>query len=205
VAADGAVRASAYEAMRTGHAEALVPMIQRVLAEAGIAAGTLERIAVTHGPGTFAGIRIGLAAAEGLRLATGAPIVPVSSLWAIGQRVLAEHGPFKSSLAVAVDAGRDQVYLELLDDSGASIEGPSLVSFADARPIAAKHAAVLAGSGAKRLTDGTSLRILSSDIGPRASDIAVAALALPASDGPVRPLYFRPADAVVPNAPGLRA
>src|ERR1700733_15733903 len=55
--------------MRRGHAEALMPLIGRVIRQAGIAFAALDRIAVTTGPGSFTGLRVGLSASRGLRLA----------------------------------------------------------------------------------------------------------------------------------------
>jgi tRNA threonylcarbamoyladenosine biosynthesis protein TsaB len=208
VAVDRVVRACHYEERRTGHAEAIVPMIERVLAEAELAPGALDRIAVTHGPGTFAGIRIGLAAAEGLRLATGAQLVAISSLWAIGQRVLAGRGPIAPSrtLCVAVDAGRGQVYIEYLDAGGRTLEGPVLVSVGSAAERAKAIPALVVGSGARLLAEADAIEALTGAVEPRAADFALAAFGLEPAIGPVRPLYFRPADAVMQTAPaGLRA
>ncbi len=205
VAVEGGVPAASYEERRTGHAEAIVPMIEAVLAHAGVPPNSLERIAVTIGPGTFAGMRIGLAAAEGLKLATGAALIPVSSLWAIGQRVLAAQGPFHQPLAIAVDAGRGQVYLELMDGSGEPMDGPVLIDVGAAIALVAGKEVLLAGSGALQIAGSAPERVVAGAFEPRAGDFAVAAGCLPIVTGPVRPLYFRPADAVVQSAPGLRA
>ncbi len=204
-AVEGSVRAQAYEERRTGHAEAIVPMLERVLAEAGMPPESLERIAVTIGPGTFAGMRIGLAAAGGLKLATGAALIPVSSFWAIGQRVLAAHGPFHQPLAIAVDAGRGQVYLELMDRSGEPMDGPVLIDIGAAIALVAGKEVLLAGSGALQIAGSAPERVVAGAFEPRAADFAVAAGCLPIATGPVHPLYFRPADAVVQSPPGLRA
>jgi tRNA threonylcarbamoyladenosine biosynthesis protein TsaB len=206
LAVDGVVRAGCYEARRTGHAEALLPMVERVLAEAGVSASSLNRIAVTRGPGTFAGVRIGLAAAEGLRLSTGAGLVAVSSLWAIGQRVIAGHGPLDRALAIAVDAGRDQVYLECLDACGAAGEGPKLVAVGSAVERLAGMNAALAGSAARRLAIGAGARVLAEAVEPRAADFAVAAGRQPVVSGVVAPLYLRTAEFVAQAPPqGIRA
>lgn len=205
VAVEGVVRAARYEERRTGHAEAIVPMIEAVLAQAGVPPKSLERIAVTIGPGTFAGMRIGLAAAEGLRLSTGAMLVPASSLWAIGQRVIAEHGPIERPLAIAVDAGRGQVYIEVIEPGGAPAGGPQLLAIDEAALLVGKYNALLAGSGAGLLASAAANHVLAGGLEPRASDFAIAAGALPVATEPVRPRYFRPADAVVQSAPGLRA
>lgn len=202
IARGGRIAASQYEERRTGHAEAIVPMIGEVLARAGIAASALEKIAVTRGPGTFAGMRIGLAAAEGLKLATGAAIIPVSSLWAIGQRVLAERGPHRAPLAIAVDAGRGQVYFELLTPDGRPAgDGPELLVIDDAKARVEGQGAAAFGSGAALIALGAS----GTPIEPDAARFAMAALDLPAAADHVAPLYFRPADAVVQAPPpGLR-
>lgn len=202
VALAGRVVASRYEERRTGHAEAIVPMIAGVLGEAGIEMAALTTIAVTRGPGTFAGMRIGLAAAEGLKLSTGAAIVPVSSLWAIGQRVLAERGPQAAPFAIAVDAGRGQVYFELLSPEGSpSGDGPELLSIDDARGRIERNKAMAFGSGSSLI--GASIE--ATPIEPDSARFALAALHLPAAAGDVAPLYFRPADAIVQAPPpGLR-
>ncbi|MEZ5926185.1 MAG: tRNA (adenosine(37)-N6)-threonylcarbamoyltransferase complex dimerization subunit type 1 TsaB [Hyphomicrobiaceae bacterium] len=208
VAADGAILASAYRELRTGHAEALVPMIGRVLDDAGLAPRDIDRIAVTQGPGTFAGMRIGLAAAEGLRMATAAVLVPVSSLWAIGQRVLAERRPDigPRRLAVVVDAGRGQVYVEILDGEGRSTGGPMLAAIDAVAGQLAGRPTALAGSGARLLAKGEHAKVILDGIEPRAADFARPASLFPEYPRPVRPLYFRPADAVVQAPPaGLRA
>ena len=77
------------EDMTHGHAESLAPMIADCLREAGMAGlADLQGIAVTRGPGTFTGLRIGLAAARGLGLATGLPVVGVTSFEAVAARAM---------------------------------------------------------------------------------------------------------------------
>lgn len=70
----------AREAMQRGQAERLVPMVAEVLGRAGLAFGDLARVVVTVGPGSFTGIRVGLATARGLGLALGVPVLGVSTL-----------------------------------------------------------------------------------------------------------------------------
>jgi tRNA threonylcarbamoyladenosine biosynthesis protein TsaB len=203
-ASGGRILAGAYEERRTGHAEAIVPMIDQVLAAGGIAPHAIKTIAVTRGPGTFAGMRIGLSAAQGLQLATGAVLIPLSSLWAIGQRVLAQRGAGGRPLAIAVDAGRGQVYFELLDAGGRPVEGPELLMVEEAERRAGRAGAVIAGSGA-RLLANSEASWASGVVEPEASAFALAALDCPVATEVVTPLYFRPADAVVQvPPPGLR-
>ncbi|MCH7931874.1 MAG: tRNA (adenosine(37)-N6)-threonylcarbamoyltransferase complex dimerization subunit type 1 TsaB, partial [Proteobacteria bacterium] len=75
---DGTVLAQRFATMARGHAEALMPMVEAVMAEAGLAFADLDLVATTVGPGTFTGLRVGLAAARGLALAGGLPIVGVT-------------------------------------------------------------------------------------------------------------------------------
>src|ERR1700716_1556841 len=70
------------QAMKRGHAEALMPLIARVIKISGIAFASLDRIAVTTGPGSFTGLRVGLSAARGIGLAADKPVVGLTTLTA---------------------------------------------------------------------------------------------------------------------------
>src|SRR5262245_44701860 len=107
--------ASARERFETGHAERLVPMIGEVMEKAGLEFSDLARIAVTVGPGTFTGTRIGVAAARALALSTGLGVVGVSSLAVMADIAADEIGvrPTGEDLTVAVDARRGEVYVQL--------------------------------------------------------------------------------------------
>jgi tRNA threonylcarbamoyladenosine biosynthesis protein TsaB len=101
-----AVRASASELMQRGHQERLGPMVQQVMAEAGVAFGELDRIGVTVGPGSFTGVRVGLAFAKGLALALDIPLIGLGTLEALAASVEPE-----GRVAAVIDAKRGQVYL----------------------------------------------------------------------------------------------
>src|SRR5712692_3264128 len=87
VARGGTVLAAECRALRHGHAEALFPMIERVMDQAGLSPSQLEAVAAAIGPGGFTGIRVGLAAAHGIALAVGARLIGVSSFAAVAARV----------------------------------------------------------------------------------------------------------------------
>lgn len=91
---------------RAGHSERLLPLVDEVLARAGLTLAQVDRLAVGVGPGSFTGVRLGLATAKGLQLATGHPLVGVSSLAALAASAWALEGP----LLAAIDARRDEVY-----------------------------------------------------------------------------------------------
>jgi len=111
--ADGEV--TAYRCIEAGgkHAEALVPLLREVSAEGGVPLSAMDRFAVTVGPGSFTGIRIGLATARGLALALDRPLIGLSTLEVLAAGVPAaeRHG---STLA-ALDAGRGHLYAQLFD------------------------------------------------------------------------------------------
>src|SRR5690606_14023078 len=102
----------AYEARQTGHAERLMPMIAEVMADAGVAFAGIECFAVTVGPGTFTGARVGISAAKAFALAAGRPVIGVTSLdvmAARGRHLLGARADGRT-LLVAVDARRGGVY-----------------------------------------------------------------------------------------------
>ena len=109
---DGLVSLSSrMERFETGHAERLIPMIGEAMDEAGLPFEKLDRIAVTIGPGTFTGTRIGIAAARSLALATNAQTVGVSSLAVMAD--VARREVTAETLAVVTDARRGEVYAQL--------------------------------------------------------------------------------------------
>ena len=77
--------------MKRGHAEALMPLIARVMKASGIAFASLDRIAVTTGPGSFTGLRVGLSAARGIALAANKPVVGLTTLTAYAAPVVSEN------------------------------------------------------------------------------------------------------------------
>ena len=111
------------EPMVTGHAEVFFSLIDRLFAAAGSNAREIGRVAVTVGPGSFTGIRVGLAAARGLGLAWNVPVHGVTTLDAFAHDLL----PSKRSFAVLIDARRGAFYRQLYNASGVSSE-PELVS-----------------------------------------------------------------------------
>lgn len=99
---------SHYEVAPRLHAQRLLPMIQQLLGEAGIAAAQLDAIAFGRGPGAFTGVRIAIGVVQGLAFALDRPVLPVSNLAVLAQRALREQGA--SQVAAAIDARMDEVY-----------------------------------------------------------------------------------------------
>ena len=108
ITADGTTRAHHWVAMPRGHAEALAPMVKQAMADAKLTFADLERLAVTTGPGTFTGQRVGLAFMRGLRIALGKPLIGLTTLEIMAAAAEAEaRTPF---VAVLHEAKRGEVY-----------------------------------------------------------------------------------------------
>src|SRR3974390_3454201 len=109
--ADGGIAASESLPMLRGHAEALMPLIARVMKRSGMTFAGLDRIVVTTGPGSFTGLRVGIAAARGFGVATDVPVVGVSTLSAYAAPYLGTDET--SAVVAAIDARHDHVYLQV--------------------------------------------------------------------------------------------
>src|SRR5262245_51324118 len=108
--------------MQRGHAEALMPLIERMLNRAQLDASALDRIAVTIGPGSFTGLRVGIAAARGIALASGKPAVGLSTLAAFAAPLIAADDTLP--VVVAIDARHDHVYLQVFGPGGRTVVAP---------------------------------------------------------------------------------
>jgi tRNA threonylcarbamoyladenosine biosynthesis protein TsaB len=193
--------------MARGHAEVLMPMVQEALADAGIEPRELDLIAATIGPGSFTGVRIAIAAARGLALATYAKLYGTDSLTVMARgalsRSLSPGGPF----AVAVDARRSMIYLGLYDATGVRLEGPLLVTSDDAASRLPRDLQLAVGSGAALLAEartrqGRRIEAALPDLQPSAASLAEIALEARKTVATLRPFYLRPPDAR-PQAPSV--
>lgn len=196
--AEGARRLDAFQVeMQRGHAEALMPLVDKVLTTAGIAAQDLDLIAATVGPGSFTGVRIAIAAARGFALVTHARLFGTDSLTVMARAALMEGlapaGPF----AVAVDARRGMVYFGVYDKRAGKIEGPLLIAPADAVALLPPKLRLAVGSGAQLLADAAGARLEPAlpTLQPSAEALAEIALERDETTAILRPLYLRPPDA----------
>lgn len=190
------ILAHAFEDMARGHAERLAPMVEESMAAAGIAFSELDRLAVTTGPGTFTGQRVGLAFMRGLRIALKKPLTGVTTLEVMAAASLAPRA------AAIHDAKRDEAYL-LLWDRGETVLEPEVLLFADAiEKIRAFGPCALTGTGAPAAAASLDAQFTLTDIRqPDALWVARLALMRPISNEPPAPLYLRAPDAKLPNAP----
>ena len=139
------------QAMKRGHAEALMPLIARVMKASGIAFAALDRIAVTTGPGSFTGLRVGLSAARGIALAASKPVVGLTTLTAYAAPVVSENG--EHPVISAIDARHDHVYFQVVSGDGSSLVQPSVAPIAEALDAARFGAPHLVGNAARILAD----------------------------------------------------
>src|ERR1700726_896330 len=116
--------------MTRGHAEALMPLVGRVMDAARLEFDEIDRIAVTVGPGSFTGLRVGIAAARGIALAAGKPAVGVSTLAAFAAAHL--NPGMTRPVVAAVDARHDHVYVEVFGPGRRILLTPRLVPIAAA-------------------------------------------------------------------------
>jgi len=201
---DGRAGPRRYQAMRRGHAEALMPMVRAVMDEAGLAFADLDAIAVTTGPGAFTGIRIGLAAARGFSLAANVPVLGVTTL----EAVAAAHDPGGAHLLVALDSKRDDVYVQLFDPYGAARSAPASVMPGSAAILIPDGLQLaVAGDAADRVVEALTVRqprprrLHGPDLPDAAVVARLAARRLAEhpprrGDPPPSALYLRPPDAV---------
>lgn len=194
-----------YEERATGHAEALIPMMQRVMDAAQLEFRDLDRIAVTDGPGSFTGVRIGVSTARGLALALDKPIVAMTSLMVMALR--ADHlvGAKRTNrvLAVCVDARKGQIYAQLFGENGGdALCEPQLVTPHEVVQQFEGRPFLGVGSGAKAVVDAVEAAYGASPVGehalpalePHARWLAVLAPGLTPRTK-LSPLYLRPPDA----------
>jgi tRNA threonylcarbamoyl adenosine modification protein YeaZ len=184
--------------MDRGHAEALAPMVQDSMREAQVPFSELDRLAVTTGPGTFTGQRVGLAFMRGLRVALHLPLAGVTTLAAVAEAAKAETDLVR---AIALhDARRDEVYLEI-----ENVLPPAVMLFDQAidllRVLPGGEPIAIAGTAASRVCDALAKRfVLSSVRQPDALWVARLAMTAEATNVPPRPLYLRAPDAKLPAA-----
>ncbi len=202
---DGAVveLASRLERFETGHAERLVPMIDEVMQRAGVVFADLDRLAVTVGPGTFTGTRIGVAAARGLALATGTAIVGASSLAVMADVAIRALGVGEvgEELAIAVDARRGEVYVQVFGASGSDAKSPPmLLAIGEAARLGRGGRLRIAGSGAEAVAaaaqrEGRQASAHLPGLLPDATALARMVAGLEPVEAALAPLYLRLPDA----------
>jgi tRNA threonylcarbamoyladenosine biosynthesis protein TsaB len=182
--------------MERGHAEALLPLVDRVVSKAEGGFSGLDRVAVTVGPGSYTGLRVGIAAARAIGLAAHLPVVGVTTLSALLAALVADEN--RRVLAAAIDARHGQVYFQSIAPGGQSIVAPTLVRTREAARLIGSGPTTLVGSGAAAVAAETaSVDIAISDGRPFPDVLWVARLGMVADPAQAlpKPLYLRGPDA----------
>jgi tRNA threonylcarbamoyladenosine biosynthesis protein TsaB len=134
--------------MTRGHAEALMPLIARVMDAARLEFAQIDRVAVTVGPGSFTGVRVGIAAARGIALAAGKPAIGLTTLAAFTAPHVAAG--FAGTVIPVIDARHGHVYMQVFGPGGRATIPPRLAALAEAVEAARSRApALIAGSAAE--------------------------------------------------------
>lgn len=193
-----AIVAREHQAMLRGHAEALMPMVARLREATVLDFATLDRIAVTVGPGSFTGLRVGIAAARGIAAAAARPVVGITTLAAFAAPLIAADT--STPVVVAIDARHDHVFLQAFDGDGTIRIKPIYISVADAARRIAPYAPRLVGNAAQILAaawpaDEAPPAAVEQQSAPSIDWVArLGSVADPAVTPP-KPFYLKPADA----------
>jgi tRNA threonylcarbamoyladenosine biosynthesis protein TsaB len=186
------------QVMKRGHAEALMPLIARVMKESGLPFAALDRVAVTTGPGSFTGLRVGLSAARGIGLAAGKPVVGLTTLSAYAAPIVSEAG--EQPVISAIDARHDHVYFQVVSGNGSSLVRPKVAPIAEALEAARFGAAHLVGNAAKILAerwppDAPPPIKVDAQAAPDITWVAWLGAAVNPGTAPPKPYYLRAPDA----------
>jgi tRNA threonylcarbamoyladenosine biosynthesis protein TsaB len=183
------------------HAERLLPLVEQALSAAAWPKSSLDRVSVGTGPGSFTGLRVGIALAQGIGIGLGRPVLGVGSLRAMCRAVPAELPGLRCAL---LDARRSEVFIAVHDAAGAELVAPRtlpreglagfLAALAEGRLVVGEVVAELGELPA------AVHRSELSDL-PHAAAVALLGEELSEAEAPPEPVYVRPADAIRPNLP----
>jgi tRNA threonylcarbamoyladenosine biosynthesis protein TsaB len=205
ISRDGEIISQCHKLIERGHAEQLLPMVETVRKQADVNYEALDLIAVTIGPGTFTGVRVGLAAARALALVQDIPVLGVGTLELLAQMAvrsgLLQTGAGQGIIA-AIDARRGELYSQAFDAAGRPVTAAGVGPAGPEIAPSGLRPGVIVGTGAALLqADLPAWRLDSGIVQP---DAAVLALASEdwrdrASRQPPAPLYLRAPDARLPG------
>ena len=192
--------------MSRGHAEALIPLVARVMEQAKINFTNIDRIAVTVGPGSFTGLRVGISAARGISLATAKPAVGLTTLAAFAAPHIAQDDALP--VASVIDARHEHVYLQVFGRGGRTLVAPRIASIQEAVRTAAVGPTRLVGSAAKLLAAAWPAsepppKLIEETPAPNIEWVARLGVTAIEGQGSPKPLYLRTPDAQPQDAARL--
>jgi tRNA threonylcarbamoyladenosine biosynthesis protein TsaB len=192
--------------MIRGQAEALMPLVQRVMDDAELIFADIDRVAVTTGPGSFTGLRVGIAAARGIALAAGIPIVGLTTLAAYAAPHMAADD--SHPVVAAIDARHGHVFLQVFGPGGRTLTAPKLATLREAADAAGATACCIVGSAANAVAaamsnTGAAPVVVDAREAPDIAWVARVGAVLPEGQSPPKPQYLRAPDAQPQNAAQL--
>jgi tRNA threonylcarbamoyl adenosine modification protein YeaZ len=184
--------------MTRGHAEALMPMVARVMDAARLEFSDIDRIAVTIGPGSFTGVRVGIAAARGIALAASKAAIGLTTLAAFTAPHVAAG--FGGTVVPVIDARHEQVYMQVFGPGGRAAIAPRLAPVREAVEAARSRApALITGSAAHLVAaqwpEGDPPPTVVAASAPEIGWVARLGAAAQEDRALPKPLYLRPPDA----------
>lgn len=208
----GAVAACAYDAeadsilatertfINRGHAEAVVPLLDRIVSRLPGRFASIDRVVVTTGPGSFTGIRVGVAAAKSIGIALDVEVVGVSTLTAFAAPLLGKEGFRVGSV---IDARHGNVYFECFDEAGVIVHPAEAIPIKEAAARLRGCATLLAGPGASLVaieawSQGIKAEIGGEAVSPDVAFVARLGALAEAAESPARPFYLKAADVTPP-------
>jgi tRNA threonylcarbamoyladenosine biosynthesis protein TsaB len=204
---DGSPEAIESLSLERGHAEALLPLIDRVMARVEGGFTALDRVAVTVGPGSFTGLRVGIAAARAIGIACEIPVVGVSTLAALAAPLILEQQP--GVVGAVIDARHGNVFFAAFGSDGRAILSPRIAPIREAARSLGSGPVRLVGPGAPLLAieaanGGLIVEVVGEMLVPDIVFVAKLGLLANPTLAPPRPLYLKAPDAkpqVAPRVP----
>lgn len=206
---DGKIAAYQVETQQVMQAQKLVPMIEEALVQAGVDYSGVQGIATTLGPGSFTGIRVGLATARAFHLASGIPLFGATTLEVLAYGAFEEACAtgYKTILSV-LNAGRGQIYAQFFRIGAQDVIAVSDAAMTDPARLASSFPgpALIVGTMGERMRAWIKEHDMAAEISqdhvfPDARPLArLASLRAAMPLHAMRPLYIRPPDAKLPAA-----
>ncbi len=202
--ASGKLVARESQTMKRGHAEALMPLIGRVMKQSGVGFAALDRIAVTTGPGSFTGLRVGLSAARGIALAADKPVIGLTTLTAFAAPVVGQNA--EHPVISVIDARHDHVYFQVVSGDGSSLVPAQVAPIAEALKASRFGAPHLVGNAAGIVASRWPADVpapfkVDTQPAPDIDWVAWLGAAATPSSASARPFYLRAPDAKLPKDP----
>ena len=181
-------------AMDRGHAEALMPLVERVMKNVEGGFGSLSRVAVTVGPGSYTGLRVGISPARAIALAAGIPAIGISTLAASAAPFIGREGG--RVVAAAVDAKHGQVWFQAMNAQGKQLVSVRQVNHRDAARAIGAGPVSLVGSAALAVANeawaiGLDALVVDDAKAPDVTWVARLGMIADPESAPPRPLYLK--------------